>query len=190
MRIACIAWGSLLWRSGPLKLASPWCAGGPELPLEFVRDSDDSEELAIVLWAQAQPMPTFYALLDTSDLTTARSMLAQREKIDADQPQWIGSIPAVDGGASDPRILAWMEQHGFDGVVWTALPPKFNGVEGQAPSADEAVAYLAALPAPVYRKAEEYVRRVPVAIRTAYRLRFEQALGWLPQEQDKLVGDC
>lgn len=37
MNIACIAWGSQLWKPHPLKLASGWHRDGPLLPLEFVR---------------------------------------------------------------------------------------------------------------------------------------------------------
>lgn len=182
MRIACIAWGSLLWKTGPLKLASSWMAGGPELPLEFARDSDDSDELAIVLRDGAPLMPTFYAMLDTNDLATARSMLAAREKIDPQHPEWIGSIPTVDGAIVDQRIAQWLAQQAFDGVVWTALPPKFSNIEGRAPSAEEAVALLASLSGSKRDHAEEYVRRVPSEIRTAYRIRFEQELHWTPRE--------
>lgn len=180
MRIACIAWGSLLWKSGPLKLASGWTAGGPELPLEFARDSDDSEELAIVLHEGAPLMPTYVALLDTANMTHARAMLAAREKIDPDHPEWIGSIPTINGGTTDARIASWLAEQAFDAVVWTALPPKFADVEECAPSSDEAVAFLAGLRGTTRAKAEEYVRRVPAAIRTPYRVRFEQELGWTP----------
>jgi hypothetical protein len=183
MRIACIAWGSLLWKTGPLKLASGWNAGGPELPLEFARDSDDSEELAIVLHEGAPLMPTYVALLDTSDMNHARAMLAAREKIDPDHPEWIGSIPSVDGSPSDARIASWLAEQAFDAVVWTALPPKFADVEGRAPSADEAVTFLAGLRGATRAKAEEYVRRVPAAIRTPYRMRFEQELDWTPSAE-------
>lgn len=180
MRIACLAWGSLLWKTGALKLASRWQPGGPALPLEFARDSDDSDELAIVLCETASLMPTFYALLDTSDLAAARAMLAQREKIDATHPEWVGSIPTVDDNAPDARIAAWLANQPFDAVVWTALPPKFQGEEGRAPTAAEAIAFLAALPAPVHAQAEDYVRRVPASIRTQYRIQFEEELGWTP----------
>jgi hypothetical protein len=186
MRIACLAWGSLLWKTGSVKLAAPWQPGGPALPLEFARDSDDSDELALVLWEEAPLMPTFYAVLDTSSLTTARAMLAQREKIDASHPEWIGSIPAVDDCQPDARIGTWLADQPFDAVVWTALPPKFNGEEGRAPTAAEAVAWLTSLPAPVYAHAEDYVRRVPAAIRTAYRMCFEKELGWMPLENNAM----
>jgi hypothetical protein len=180
MRIACIAWGSLLWKPGALKLASSWMAGGPELPLEFARNSDDSDELAIVVREGAPLMPTYFAMLDTTDIGQARAMLAAREKTDPAHPEWIGSVPAGEGGTTDARIAAWLEQQAFNAAVWTALPPKFNDVEGQAPSPDEAVAFLAALSGTTRAHAEDYVRRVPAAIRTAYRIRFEQELQWTP----------
>jgi len=75
MNIVCIAWGSLLWKPGALKLASGWHPGGPPMPLEFVRQSDDSPELALVLCESARLMPTYWAYLDTQDLTSARAML-------------------------------------------------------------------------------------------------------------------
>jgi hypothetical protein len=180
MRIACLAWGSLLWKSGPLKLASGWKAGGPALPLEFARDSDDSDELAIVLREGAPLMPTYFAILDTHDMAAARAMLAAREKIHPGHPEWVGSIPAIDGATTDERIAAWLAEQDFDGVVWTALPPKFANVEGQAPSPDEAVAFLSGLCGTTRANAEDYVRRVPADICTAYRIRFEQDLGWTP----------
>lgn len=182
MRIACIAWGSLLWKTGPLKLASSWMDGGPALPLEFSRDSDDSDELAIVLQEGVPLMPTWYAMLDTDNMQDARAMLGAREKIDPDHPEWIGSIPAVDCSATDARIAAWLNGHEIDGVVWTALPPKFADVEGRAPSAEEAVAFLSGLRGTTRAHAEDYIRRVPAAIRTALRVRIEHDLQWLPLE--------
>lgn len=182
MRVACIAWGSLLWKTGPLKLASSWKAGGPELPLEFARNSDDSDELAIVLCEGAPLMPTYFAVLETEDLDDARAMLGAREKIDPGHPEWIGSVPAAEGGATDARVAFWLKRQDVDAAVWTALPPKFRDIEGQAPSADEAVAFLASLRGATREHAEDYVRRVPAAIRTAYRIRFEQDLQWTPRE--------
>lgn len=49
MKIVCIAWGSLIWEPGPLRVASTWRPDGPVLPLEFVRDSDDSDELILTV---------------------------------------------------------------------------------------------------------------------------------------------
>src|SRR5690349_20011106 len=97
MNIACIAWGSLLWRPQPLKLAYGWHPGGPRLPLEFVRQSDDDPELALALCEGASLTSSYWAWLATSDLATARAMLGQREQICPAYPECVGSIPPRDG---------------------------------------------------------------------------------------------
>jgi len=133
-----------------LRLASDWRPDGPRLPLEFVRDSDDSDELALVLHAPAPPVPTRWALLDTADLADAREMLRAREKIRPAWPQWVGSLPdpvppglpAATPAAVVAGIAAWMRAHDVEAAVWTALPAKFAGVSERAPSAHEALAYL------------------------------------------------
>ena len=188
VKIACIAWGSLIWNPGPLKLASDWRPDGPALPLEFVRDSDDSAELALVLHAPAPPMPTRWARLATDDLAAARDMLREREKIRPDCPQWVGSLPdPVPPGLPAPTpsavvacIADWMRRHEADAAVWTALPAKFAGVSERAPSPHEAIALLDGLRGEERAKAEEYVRRIPGDIRTLYREVIEARLGWRP----------
>jgi hypothetical protein len=52
----------------PLKLASGWHRDGPQLPLEFVRQSDDDPELALALHEGAKPVPTYRAWLATGSL--------------------------------------------------------------------------------------------------------------------------
>jgi hypothetical protein len=180
MNIACIAWGSLLWKPQPLKLASGWHPGGPRLPLEFVRDSDDSPEIALALCEGAPLMPTYWAYLATKDLATARAMLGAREKITPERPDWIGSIPSIDGAREDARIATWLRNKGIDAAVWTALPAKFAGVNGRVPTADEAVAVLDSLSDSERAEAEEYVRRTPAHIDTCYRRTIEARLGWRP----------
>jgi hypothetical protein len=81
MNIACIAWGSLLWKPQPLKLASGWHPDGPRLPIEFVRQSDDDPELALALCEGAKPVPTYWAWLATSSLDAPRQMFPRREQI-------------------------------------------------------------------------------------------------------------
>jgi hypothetical protein len=188
VKIVCIAWGSLIWEPGPLKLASVWQPDGPALPLEFVRDSDDSAELALVLHAPAPPVPTRWARLDTGDLDCAREMLRQREKIRPGDPQWVGSLPdpvppglpAQTPPAIVARIAAWLKTRDADAAVWTALPAKFAGVSERAPSPHEAIALLDGLRGEAREKAEEYVRRIPDDIRTLYRGVIEARLGWTP----------
>ena len=190
VKIVCIAWGSLLWQPEPLQLASGWEPDGPALPLEFVRDSDDSAELALVLHPPAPAVPTRWARLATDDLDAAREMLRRREKIRPEYPQWVGSLPLPPGlaQATPPdlvaRIGAWMRAHEIDAAVWTALPAKFAHTSERAPSAHEALAFLDGLAGETRAKAEDYVRRIPTDIRTLYRDLIEARLGWTPAEPD------
>lgn len=126
----------------------------------------------------AAPVSTFYAPLAVTSMDAARTMLCKREKVDPSHPEWIGSILAVAGGASSAIVAAWLAGTEFDGVVWTAVLPKFAGVEGRMPTADEAVELLPSLSRVTRDHAEEYIHRVPDAIMTPYRSRFKRELGW------------
>lgn len=182
MKIVCIAWGSLLWRPGELNLASNWVPGGPALPLEFARDSDDSDELALVLCEGATPVPTYIAEMATADVDEAKAQLRLREKVSPDRPEWIASIRAGDAGQDGvpATVGQWLTRHAFDAAIWTAIPPKFRGQNGRVPSEDEALEHLGSLTGKAKRTAEDYVRWIPADIMTPYRAGFGQHLGWTP----------
>ena len=182
MQIAVIAWGSLLWKPGPLRLASGWHPSGPALPLEFVRNSEDTPELALALCEGAQPCPSYWAYVDAKDLSSARAMLREREKIDPTRPDWIGTVPAPEGAASPvaEHIEAWRVERGIDAVVWTALQARSRGSEGRVPSAQEVLDWLRGLAGDDRAAAEYYIRRTPAHIDTRYRRLIEATLGWRP----------
>lgn len=184
MKIAVVAWGSLLWKPAPLKLASGWHPGGPRLALEFCRVSEDTPELALALCPGACLCPTYWAWLDTGDLEAARAMLRAREKITPERPEWVGSVP-VEGGshgqdATTATIDAWRRARGIDAVVWTALPPRFRGQDGRAPDPHEVLQWLATRSGDVREAAAHYIRRTPAHIDTRYRRLIEAHLGWRP----------
>jgi hypothetical protein len=182
MHIAVIAWGSLLWKPGPLKLASGWHPGGPLLPLEFVRNSEDTPELALALHEGARLCPTYWAYLDARDVPSARAMLGAREKIDPAHPEWIGTMPAGQDmrSAVADRIEAWRRERSIDAVVWTAVPARFAGSEGRVPSAQEVLSWLATRTGDERAAAQYYIRRTPAHIDTHYRRLIEAVLGWRP----------
>ena len=182
MKIACIAWGSLLWKAGFLPLVSQWHPDGPLLPLEFARVSDVNNELALVLCEGAPLMPTRWAYLDVADIRTARELLRQREKITPERPAWIGSVPSLGLTPPQARITRWLQEKALDACVWTALPPKSAGQNGRKLTADEAVAYLDGLSGEVRAHAKDYIQRIPADITTPYRELIEVRLGWWPHE--------
>lgn len=63
MVVACLGWGSLIWKPGSLSLASDWFTDGPELPIEFSWVSDGGE-LATAICLNAPPCQVLWALLD------------------------------------------------------------------------------------------------------------------------------
>lgn len=184
MRIACLAWGSLLWKPGPLALASPWHDDGPRLPIEFARESDGGELATAICPDGVEDAPTFWALLAATDVAVACEQLRRREQIPPERVDGVGCEPGSSPSPVRATIAAWMARRPLDAVIWTALPPRSRGIEGRRPSVDEACAYLAGLPPSRKPHAEQYVRRVPPVLTTRYRVAFETRLGWTPIETD------
>ncbi len=183
MKIACLAWGSLIWKPGVLPVASEWYDDGPQLPIEFAREGDNGELATVICHGEAE-QTVWWALLSATDLGQARELLRQREEIDADHPEWVGDTETDPRSAIGEKVCAWARAKGLDAVVWTALPPRCNGVDGPVPTEDDAVLYLDALIGEKREHAEQYVRRVPAAIATYNRAAIERALGWTPAPFD------
>jgi hypothetical protein len=178
MRIACLGWGSLIWKSEDLAVASKWFDDGPLLPIEFARESDGGE-LATVLCEDTPDVRVLWAYLATSSLDEAREQLRVREGIPAFQPECVGSVPskfAVSPFAS--RIADWAATHAIDAVIWTDLPPRSKGQNHRKPSPSEVIEYLNGLPEDQRAHAEHYVKSTPTSIATPYRRLMEQELGW------------
>ena len=180
-RIACLGWGSLCWNPGELRTSGGWRADGPELPLEFTRASDKGKgRLTLVITPGVSEVQCLWTLLTYGGVAEAAAALREREGCALGA---IGRWPGADehqrpGGNA---IGAWARAKGLDDVTWTALRPKFRNVDGQQPAnAQEALEYLLTRPAGVREEAEEYVRKAPIQIRTAFRKTFEEQLGGTP----------
>ena len=166
MKIACLGWGSLIWNPGNLPVASEWFSDGPALPVEFSRVGDNGE-LATALCANAEPVPVLWSCLAAPSLEAACTALKQREAIPPERDDGIGSL--IIEGQPTGLISRWAQVHGAHAVIWTALPPRVNGVEGRIPSVDQAIAYLASLTGEVRQHARDYLEAVPAQINTPYR---------------------
>lgn len=181
MNIACLGWGSLIWKPQTLPIQKRWFTDGPLLPIEFARQSNDGR-ITLVITPGAQPVRSLWIPMTVFDSTTAQSMLAEREGIrKEDIPKYIGYWGATGSHASElaETIGHWAVPLGLDAVIWTNLPPKFNHRE-QVPTVEEVIAYLRDLPPEVQQRAEEYVRKTPFQIDTTYRRRIEAELHWTP----------
>lgn len=185
--IAYLGWGSLIWNPGGLcipKTEPPedaWCPDGPELPVEFGRRSSRGR-VTLVIAAGARTVRTFWAICETDDLVAARESLRVRETIALHRSgQWV-----ADWRGGEPRdayeavISKWARRRQLSSVVWTSLPPKWSGSDGVMPNERQVLDYLEQTRGKVRALAEEYVRKTPRQIRTAYREAIEARLSWTP----------
>lgn len=176
---ACVGWGSLVWNWGNLPIRSRWFEDGPLVRVELARQSRDGR-ITFVLDRDTPPVRSLWAIMDVADIVAARDALGEREGIpERSRDRLIGSWQAGQGQL--PEIVLdlrdWTNLKDVDGVVWTALPPKFNSEE-RKPAMDEVVNYLSRLSGEERDRAEEYVRKAPRQVGTPYRQRIEAALGW------------
>lgn len=188
--IACLGWGSLVWNPDGLPLKTPWHKDGPTLPVEFARQSNNGR-ITLVTCAGAPPVPVLWAEMDAANKTAAIDALAAREGIPAKNIERHVGVWRPDEKPLGPiadTVGEWAAPLGLAAVVWTALPPKFGGVE-RKPSVQEVVDYLSGLTGERRILAEEYIRRTPRQVRTRYRTAIEHSLGWQPDEDGPGAGN-
>ena len=178
MRIACLGWGSLVWDPRELPIQREWFADGPFVQVEFVRQSDDGR-MTLVLEASAPPVRSLWAVMDHTDIDDAREALRKREGVSQKRAK---EILGWSKGKSSPKLIIdlpeWAASHSVEGVVWTGLPSKFNGVEERTPRKEQVLEYLEGLTGAARDWAECYIRYAPRQIDTPYRRRIEAALQW------------
>jgi hypothetical protein len=172
--IVSLGWGSLIWCPQKLPIEGDWQNDGPALPIEFVRQSNNGR-LTLVIDQLSQPMPVLWAELKVSDLSEAVEQLKIREGTTCKK---IGRWPDANGYEYGNEIGDWAKSKGISGVVWTALGPKFDGVDGRRPTQIEAIQYLEGLTGDARKLAKEYVEKAPPPIDTDYRRAFSSDLGW------------
>lgn len=183
MKIACLGWGSLIWDPRNLPIQKYWFEDGPLLPIEFARHST-ADYITLVIVPGMREVKSLWTPMIVPDLDTAMLQLAEREGIKSEHIQrdigYVSSTGLSNGQCADV-IRQWASYIGLDAVVWTNLPPKFQG-EPRVPTAEEVISFLQTLPQELKQRAEEYVRRAPRQIDTEYRRRIELELKWTPQD--------
>ena len=176
--IACLGWGSLIWAQGDLPTRSGWSEDGPLVRVEFARQSQ-CDRITLVMVPCGPQVRSLWVLMDTECLEVAAECLRKREKTAPKYiDRWFRGERSPD---SIPELAEWADARGLDGVVWTALPPKFHGETGKMPTDDDVVKHLQGLPCVPRERAEQYIRKAPRQIDTPYRRRIEAELHWDPE---------
>lgn len=181
MKIACIAWGSLIWDKKNLDVGNEWYSDGPSLPLEFARQSKNGR-VTLVICPGSKMLQTLWTLFNTNDLKTAVNSLRVREET---IPKHIRHIFKTDKPINEVEasVCNWLNKKNIDSAIWTGLPPKWNGVDHIKPSLDELIKYLQNLEVSKYDLAKEYVERTPLQIETEYRASILKTMNWSSQTQ-------
>jgi hypothetical protein len=185
MIIACLGWGSLIWDQRDLPVQGLWLKNGPFLPIEFARQSND-DRITLVCVPGFKVVQSLWSILIPTNLSTAREALRVREGIprknlDDDIGVWTKNQITSHSNIST-NIGLWASSLDLDAVIWTNLPPKFQGENGRIPSVEEVISHLLNLKGQKLEKAERYVRMAPRQIQTNNRSHIEKMLGWLPAE--------
>lgn len=187
MKIVCLGWGSLTWDRRDLKTVSDdWHKDGPHAAVEFLRKSKDGR-ITLVIDKEpngSDPVRLFWAEMGCVSLDEAKESLRAREG-----NTLLKHIGAWKKGekppAAIPALDTWADERQIDAVIWTDIPPQFNG-DGKRPEVNEVIKYLSSLNDEKKSLAEKYVRRAPQQIKTKYRKEIEKKLGWYYGEEDPL----
>jgi hypothetical protein len=171
-RIVALGWGSLVWDSRNLPVIGGWSGDGPELPLEFARESADRRMTLVIVEAQTVA-PVLWTFLDVETLDQAVTILADREGVP--KRHVIGRWPnhTTVPYLHEEVIGRWAKRKNLNGVVWTALPAGMRSTRGVTPDLQEVKKHLETLDDTARMKAAEYIRRAPSQIKTAYRSELE-----------------
>lgn len=175
MKIACLGWGSLIWKPDVLPLAGNWQADGPLMQIEFCRIGDGGE-LATAICPNAAPIPVFWAWMSTSSLALACQSLRKREGIPDERVDGLGMM--LIGDKAEGGIERWAHSKGIEALIWTGLPARVDFTEGRIPSVEEVLNYLQQLSGDKRAHARSYIEQVPAQIDTPYRRAIAETLGW------------
>jgi len=188
MKIALLAWGSLIWQPKELAYNKSfgWQKDGPILPIEFARISKDGR-LTLVITENGKKVPVLYSLSNYERLDEAVLNLAIREGSGRNS---IGSYDLEKDEFSSKfqfknEIKNWIKSTDFDAVIWTNLGENWSirndkGSIIRQIEPEKRIEYLKELKGNTRALAEEYIRRTPLQIQTDYRIKIETTLNWIP----------
>ena len=181
MKIAVLAWGSLIWDKRELAIIGDWQAGGPVLPIEFSRVSGNGRLTLVIDPQNGANVPTLFARSGFENLDDAILNLRDREDTSNDR---IGYVNVASNTERDysrrqhPKscdiIKSWARANDWQAVIWTALPSNFTEKILNPYTVGAAVAYVHKLPKDKRAKAFEYIHKAPREIDTPFRRAFQE----------------
>jgi hypothetical protein len=185
MKIAIIAWGSLIWDPRELRIANKFSPNGPKLPLEFARISKDGRLTLAITKKYGTYCKTYSATSAFTDLGDAVGNLYLREtgkhlsvpfdKNNRNNPEavsWYVRGKKIPNEAQYRIMKDWLKQRNmsdYDAVIWTSLSMKFYEKSKMIFTPKNAVRYLMRLTPEARSRALEYIDNAPPEMRTHVR---------------------
>lgn len=181
MKIAILAFGSLINNHSGISLAENFKAGGAPLPLEFSRISSSGENegclTLVVDPTNGTRCSSFYAESSLTNLSEAMDEFQAREG--ANSRLAVGFINLKHAKLNSRalelypntvgEIGLWAENKGFEGVIWSNLRPNFQAKTGYAFDVLTAMNYIRYLTPTLRTKARNYIRNTHSSIQTPLR---------------------
>jgi hypothetical protein len=171
------------WNPGSLRLAKQWMVGGPVLPIEFSRVSDNGRLTLVIDETNGVSVATRYAPSSCCDVSTAVADLMAREGtpnrdrigfLDLPRKKCSRRALQLHPGACE-AIRKWVSTQDFDAIVWTAIGPRFIEKTGEPFSVEAAIRYLGSLKGEMRDMALKYIREAPPEAQTPVRRRAQLA---------------
>jgi len=181
MRIVLLGWGSLIWSPNGLPIVGDWHPGGPVLPIEFSRVSQDGRLTLVIDELNGTEVCTRYALSPRTDLKDAVEDLMRRE---CTVPDCIGFVDLANGTTNQiyssitKQIRDWPRRSGVDAVIWTALKSNFEERTAEQFAVERAITYLQSLRGSERENAFNYIRKAPEEVNTSLRRALDE-LGFI-----------
>lgn len=178
MKIGILAWGSLYWDLGSLKIVDEWKSDGVILPIEFSRISDNGKgRLTLVIdEINGSEIETYWSISEFKKLDLSIENLRSREKTTNKN---IGFINLTNNNSFTKlskslikRIKDWAEFKDFDAVIWTDLDSNFKKIIKSEFSTENGLEYLNNLEKKIKEKAIEYINKAPEQTITDLRKRY------------------
>jgi hypothetical protein len=179
VKIAVLAWGSLVWDRRGLSVNGDFKPIGPSLPVELCRVSRDNRLTLVIDETVGANCLTYAAMSAFDNLTEAKENLCQRE--DMPNVKGIGFVDLTSEQQSDRAkerhpnsvslISNWTRLNGYDATIWTALANNFSDPEkaGVPFSVEAAIRHLDGLDKLSFAEALHYIRSAPPEIQTPVR---------------------
>jgi len=191
MIVAILGWGSLIWDPRNLQIDTTkgvrgWIEGGPLLPIEFARISNDGRLTLVIAPNEDHEIATLYAFSKYQEVDEAILDLAVREGCGKNRigvyikhiDQFSNNFLSKKFQQSRNRIIEWISQKEIGALIWTNLSVNYEEKLNQKFSKENVIGYLNFLSPDIQAKAEEYIRKAPKAVNTPIREEIEENLGW------------